>query len=154
MRQAAHCSVWVLCALALGCASPGDKAVLGPVATARVVEADLVFEARVDTGAEASSVHATGIEIVPATDDAGPRVRFVVENGSGQRATLVRPLADVAEVRGAGGTERRFRVPLTLAIGDVEAPVLVTLRDRSSMRHRLLVGRDVLEGRFVVDVDR
>jgi hypothetical protein len=139
------------CAFALGCATSPKKPVLGPVAVVRVLEADLSFEGRVDTGAEASSIHATGIELVWG-ESGDARVRFDLENQAGERVTLERPIADVAEVRSAGVSEQRYRVGLTLAIGDVETRVRATLRDRSAMSHRLLVGRDVLAGRFVVDV--
>lgn len=132
-----------------GCVHP--KPVLGGTATVRVVEADLEFRGRVDTGAEASSIHALHIERVAQGE--GEHLRFVIANERGEAATLIRPLADVAEVRGATGQERRFRVALTLAIGSVQETVLVTLRDRSRMNQKLLVGRDLLAGRFLVDVE-
>ena len=135
--------------LGLGCAAPATKPILGPTARAVVAEAGLSFEGRVDTGAEVSSIHAVDIERI---DAATPRLRFTLENAEGERVTLERSVLDVAEVRSASGSERRYRVPLTLAIGGIEAEVRVTLRDRSAMRHRLLVGRDVLAGRFLVDV--
>jgi hypothetical protein len=118
----------------------------------RIVEADIAFEGRVDTGAEASSIHATELQLI-AGGDGEPRLRFDIENEAGERVILDRPIADVVEVRSAGGSEPRYRVLLTLAIGDVETRVPVTLRDRSAMTHKLLVGRDVLAGRFVVDVE-
>jgi hypothetical protein len=42
---------------------------------------------------------------------------------------------------------------LTLAAGGVRKPILVNLRDRSAMKHKLLVGRDWLARDFLVDVD-
>lgn len=140
----------LLLLLLTGCTTP-RKPVLGSVATVRVVEADLSFRGRVDTGAEASSIHATAIELVAGAAGASPRVRFEVANEAGARARLELPLVDIAEVRSAAGRERRYRVPLTLAIGDVAQTVPVTLRDRSAMRQKLLVGRDLLAGRFLVD---
>lgn len=140
------------CVIALGCATPTTKTVLGSIATVRIIEADLAFAGRVDTGAEASSIHATSLERI-AGDDGKPYLRFEISNEAGERVTLERPIADRVEVRSAGGSESRYRVPLTLAIGDVETRVRVTLRDRSTMTHKLLVGRDVLAGRFVVDVE-
>jgi len=141
-----------LCVFGLGCATSTTKLVLGPVTAVRIVEADIAFVGRVDTGAEASSIHATELQLI-AGDDGEPRLRFDIENEAGERVILDRPIADVVEVRSAGGSEPRYRVLLTLAIGEVETRVLVTLRDRSAMTHKLLVGRDVLAGRFVVDVE-
>jgi hypothetical protein len=48
----------------------------------------------------------------------------------------------------------RPRVTLELELGGVAKRVRVSLRDRSRMDYKLLVGRDFLAGDFLVDVDR
>lgn len=139
------------CAALLACAPRPPKPVLGASVRVHVVDADLSFRGRVDTGAEVSSIHVTRIELLPSAE--GARIRFRIRNEVGASATLERPIADVVSVRTATGSEPRYRVPLTLAIGGIEQRVLVTLRNRGAMRHKLLVGRDLLRGRFVVDVE-
>ena len=135
-----------LLGLALACAMP--PATIGPSALVRVVDAGLELRARVDTGAEASSLHARDVRIL------GARVRFVVEGEDGERIALERPLHDVARVRSAAGEELRPRVRLRLALAGIEKEIPVSLRDRSAMDYRLLVGRDFLAGDFLVDVSR
>lgn len=138
-------SIISLLLASLACAGP---AAIGARETVQVVEAGLAFDARIDTGAAASALHARDLEIL------GREVRFTVANERGEQRTLTLPIADVAEVRTAQGIDRRPRVALHLALGGVEKRVLVSLRDRSAMRHKLLVGRDFLAGDFVVDVSR
>jgi hypothetical protein len=122
--------------------------VIGGVETLRVREADLAFRARIDTGAAACSVHATDVRIE------GALVSFTLENERGERRALRAPIADEAHVTTAHGSDVRPRVALHLSLGRIEKRVLVSLRDRSQMEHKLLVGRDFLAGDFVVDVGR
>ena len=138
----------LLCFAAACATPPASPTLIGAVETVRVVEADLAFRARIDTGAAASSIHATGIRVE------GARVHFTLENASGERRDLSAALADVARVRSVKGTEVRPRVALELELGGVAKRVRVSLRDRSRMDYKLLVGRDFLAGDFVVDVDR
>lgn len=137
-----------LCVLAACAAATRGPQVIGAVERVRVIEADLGFRARIDTGAEASSIHASEVRLE------GTRVHFTVENAGGERRALSAEVVDLAHVRSAGGTEVRPRVALHLALAGVEKRVLVSLRDRSRMRYRLLVGRDFLADDFLVDVGR
>ena len=132
------------------CAGPGTPAprVIGAVETLRVTEADLTLRARIDTGAAASSLHATDIRLE------GRRAHFQLEDDRGTQRMLSAEVVDVAYVRSAHGTEPRPRVALHLALGDVTKRVRVSLRDRSAMEYKLLVGRDFLAGDFVVDVSK
>lgn len=136
-------------ALGPACAGrpPGPR-VIGAVETLTVVDAGLRFRARIDTGAGASSIHATGIRLD------GSLVHFVLENERGERRALTAPVVDVAQVRTAQGVDVRPRVVLRLRLLGVEKAVRVSLRDRSAMQDKLLVGRDFLAGDFVVDVAR
>ena len=142
-------SATVLLCLAASCATPpASPTLIGAIETVQVVEADLAFRARIDTGAAASSIHATAIRVD------GARVYFTLENARGERRDLSAALADVAHVRSVKGTEVRPRVTLELELGGVAKRVRVSLRDRSRMDYKLLVGRDFLAGDFLVDVDR
>ncbi|MGI9428772.1 MAG: RimK/LysX family protein, partial [Bythopirellula sp.] len=49
--------------------------------------------------------------------------------------------------------ETRYKVPVTLNCLDVKKRVLVSLNDRSHMTYPMLLGRNFLQGDFVVDVD-
>lgn len=98
--------------------------------------------ARIDTGARRSSIHAT---ITDATDE---QVTLLLPGGS--RATC--PLLGQTTVRSSNGTsEERLVVSLPTTIAGVTINTHYTLADRSDMRYPVLLGRDLLAGRFLVD---
>jgi hypothetical protein len=132
-----------------GCAGLGTgPRVVGAAERVRVIDADLEVLARIDTGAAACSLHAEEIEVD------WDQVHFVLSDGNGVRQRLSAPIADHAWVNSAHGKDLRPRVALQLELGGVRKRVLVSLRDRSRMQYKMLVGRDFLAGDFVVDVAR
>ena len=132
--------------------------VLGATETIRVAEADLDFLARIDTGARTTSLHALDIEIAdPAPEmraNIGKRIRFRSVNEQGRSRHVESVIADVTTIRTAAGVEARFVVPLRLVWQGIEQEIRVNLRDRTPMNYKLLVGRDWIRGRFLVDVER
>jgi len=127
------------------CAGP---VVVGAVERVRIVDANLELVARIDTGAAASSLHAEEIEVE------WDRVNFVLPGPDGVRRKMSAPIADHAWVLTTHGRDLRPRVALQIEMGGVRKRVLVSLRDRSRMQYKMLVGRDFLTGNFVVDVAR
>ena len=124
----------------------------------RVEEAGLDFVARVDTGARTTSLHAVELEIEdPAPrveDNVGRNIRFRVINERGESARISSVIVDVVGVRQALGTELRYAVALHLTWQGIRRELLVNLRDRSAIDHKLLVGRDWIGEGFLVDVQR
>ena len=54
----------------------------------------------------------------------------------------------------SGVCERRPVVETLLRLGPVEKRIRVTLTNRAPLRHRMILGREALNGTFVVDVSR
>jgi len=129
---------------------------LGATTTATELTSGLSFEARVDTGAQICSIHCEEIEIPsPGSEpmeNAGKFVRFKIEGTNGESAWIDAKLVDHSAFRTSTLTAHRYIVNLPLRVDGVEATVLVNLNDRHSMRYSLLIGRNFLRGRFVVDV--
>lgn len=132
------------------------RRLVGPVALVLEGESGLAFRARVDTGAERCSLHVAEWEIIdPAPtmlENVGRSIRFRLENRCGHSWWLEREIAEVALIRNAEHEELRYMVPLQLCLRGVQREVLVSLNDRSEMRYPMLVGRNYLAGKFVVDV--
>lgn len=133
--------------------------VLAGEETVVVAEAGLAFDARIDTGAGISSVHAEDIEVlggdpVEAARNVGRLVRFTLVNEHGARATLTSRIERVRNIRTGDCKEARYHVLLTLAHGGRSQRVLVNLNDRSYSPNRLLVGRNWLSRGYLVDVSR
>jgi len=108
--------------------------------------------AKVDTGASSSSIDATRIHEVP---DAPVRtVRFQIHLDDGRAITAQAPVHDIRTVRnpGRGGREeQRYVIRTDLSLGGESWPVEVTLARRTRMDYRMLIGREALGGRAVVD---
>ena len=114
------------------------------------------IKAKVDTGADNSSLHAFNIERFETTG--APYVRFEVHPRQRRRKpsiSCVAPLAKERRVKNPGGrTEVRPVIRTSLVIAGVELEALVNLTTRDEMTFRLLLGRRTIRGRFIVDPGR
>lgn len=134
-----------------------EKRIIGPTTIVAEVESELDFRARVDTGAMTTSVHveewAIEDESSDMTENLGKKIRFRMKNHKGESQWLESRVEEIGVVRTSEQEETRYKVLLTLTWNDVKKQVLVTLNDRSHMKYPMLLGRNFLEGDFVVDVD-
>jgi hypothetical protein len=63
-------------------------------------------------------------------------------------------IVDERLVMSSGGhRERRIVIVSTIAMGDAQWPIELTVTDRDSMRFRVLLGRSALAGRALVNPD-
>jgi hypothetical protein len=137
------------------------KRVIGATGMLTETSSGLSFPARIDTGAETSSLHVEKIEIqdktARRTKNVGKSVRFMLKGSDGKSQWVEGIVADAVRVKSSslkgGEVDHRYKVRLTLQWKDFRKEVLVTLNDRTSMEYPLLVGRNFLEGDFLVDVD-
>ncbi len=160
---------WLLCGvaatplvvLALGLHRESDspqRQVIGPTAEVTEANSGVAFTARVDTGAAVTSLHCTPDDVVihdaanDPRDNIGKPVRLRLANCRGEGAWVETRISDYVEVRNAEAAEHRYRVRLPLRYRGVQKQAIVNLNDRSQMTFRMLLGRDFLEGDFVVDV--
>jgi hypothetical protein len=86
-------------------------------------------------------------------ENIGKIVLFEVKNGKGESHWIKSKIETYVRVKKDDGFERRYKVPLTLQWKDIEKKVLVTLNNRSQMDYPLLLGRNFLQGDFLVDVE-
>lgn len=140
--------------------SPEKPRLIGQTAEVTEANSGVAITARVDTGAAVTSLHVGEDDLVipePAEDpyeNLGKPVRLRIANRDGHSSWVETRLVDYVEVRSANGAEHRYRVRLPLRFGGVEKESIVNLNDRSQMTYRMLLGRDFLEGDFLVDVSR
>jgi len=109
--------------------------------------------AKVDTGAKTCALHAFYIEEFER--DAQPWIRFGLHP---RRETdtievhceaLIKERRDVTD--SGGHLENRYVIDTTLVIGADTFIVEMTLTNRDNMRFRMLLGRNALRRRFLVD---
>lgn len=134
-----------------------QKHIIGPTTVVAEAHSELDFEARVDTGATTTSIHveewAIENESERMEENVGKKIRFRMKNHKGESEWLETHIEEVSVVKTSKVQEPRYKVALTLCWNDMKKQVLVTLNDRSHMQYPMLLGRNFLQGDFVVDVD-
>lgn len=128
--------------------------IIGGVESVTIENTGVTLEARIDTGAETSSIHAEDIRLV---EKEGKRyVSFsLIDPPSGERVPLEQRLQRTVVVRqGNGEKERRYVVRLWLSMGEIRARIDVGLSDRDYSDFPMLIGRNFLVDTAIVDVSR
>ena len=130
----------------------GFPLVFGAVETLTLTQEDLALEARVDTGADISSLDARCIK--EFHQDGRDWVTFqVVDRQSGASREISAPVTQYVKIKQHGReSQSRPVVCLDIAMGPLANSTLFTLTDRSKFDHPVLLGRSYLEGRAIVDV--
>lgn len=139
--------------LAPGLAWSQEKPVFGYLENVMVSKAGVTLQAKLDTGADTSSLHAENIKRFRR---AGERfVRFQVRDEEGELITLERHLARIARIRRHDGDyQRRPVVEMSVCIGAVKRRVEINLIDRSGLDFPFLLGRSAMEGAIIIDPER
>ena len=111
------------------------------------------IKAKLDTGAQTSSLHAFNKTVFER--DGIDWVRFTVrpwQESTEDEVVVECPVHDVRSVRSSSGhVQERYVVKMRLELLGRRVLAEVTLSDRDSMGFRMLIGRQALRRRFVVD---
>ncbi|MGA7329169.1 MAG: 30S ribosomal protein S6--L-glutamate ligase [Rhodomicrobium sp.] len=109
-------------------------------------------KAKIDTGAKTSALHAFSIETFGPAN--APKVRFGVHPVDYSPQVEVWCTANVVDrrhVRSSNGqAEHRYIISTPIRIGDHEWPIEVSLSNRYTMAHRMLLGRTALDAQSVI----
>ena len=114
------------------------------------------IKAKVDTGARSSSIHAFDVEVLRV--HGRDRVRFKVKPSQKDDTKAARcdvPLHDMRWVKSSNGTrELRPVIRTPVVLGTERWVIDVTLTSRELMGFRMLLGREAVRRRFVIDPGR
>lgn len=133
--------------------STTDKTTIGIVEYVTIGDHALNVPAKIDTGADSSSIWATDITI-----DKNGKLNFCLfgpgsEFYDGKRFS--RKDFSVSRVKNSTGqSEIRYRTHFTVAIADRRIKALFNLSDRSNNTYKILIGRRTISGKFLVDVSK
>ena len=112
------------------------------------------IKAKIDTGARTSSLHARDIRAFEG-DDGREWVRFSLRPDLRHPEFMVdceAPASEHRQVRSSTGhIEDRFFIVTTVAVGGVEWEIELSLTSRDQMKFRMLLGREALRGRCLVE---
>ncbi len=114
------------------------------------------IKAKIDSGARTSSIHAFGVRTF--AERGVPHVAFEVHPEQRRRRGAVDCIAEIRDERmvksSTGHQQRRIVIQVEVAMAGVVWPIEVTLADRDRMGFRMLLGREAVKGRFVIDAGR
>jgi len=167
MLKAMQCIGWILLSGSLWAAEPTQHSstipqkistatpIWGLVETVCLSAEGLMLEAKLDTGADTSSLDARDIESFDREGE--PWVRFRVEglrDGQPVSQLVERPVLRRVKVRSASGSDSRYVVRMRVVFGSQEYDEQFSLRDRRRMNYPLLIGSRTLKHLGAVDVNR
>ncbi|SDX71723.1 ATP-dependent zinc protease family protein [Marinobacter mobilis] len=132
------------------------KLVVGARERLLLIDPGFVYVARIDSGAETSSLDARNIRRFERDGQDWVRFDVPIPNTEGDHLTLEREI--VRNVRilqsNVDEHERRAVVELQFAIGDHQQKAEFTLTDREHLSNNILIGRNVLRDVMLVDVSK
>lgn len=124
--------------------------VVGEIERVTIYPDKIDIRAKVDTGAKTSSIDAEVLE--SSTRDGTNWVRVRIYGDEGRTHEVELPVVRYVRIRRAGvPVEERPVVKMRVCLGTVMTDAEVNLAERRRLSYRMLLGRDLLAGRFLVD---
>jgi len=131
----------------------GDKIIIGNIENIEIGKSQARFIAKIDTGAENSSLHAQNIKLFKTSGTLW--VSFRLKNKYGKFYRFKKKVKRMATIKRKRAPDQlRPVVDLELCLGQVQKTVEVNLVDRGNFKYPFLVGKSFLSGNFIVDVDK
>jgi ribosomal protein S6--L-glutamate ligase len=114
------------------------------------------IKARVDSGAKTSALHA--INIAPFVKDGINWVKFDINPIQNNLKTVIHCEALLIDKRivksSSGFREQRYVIQTEIKLGNDSWKIEMTLTNRDSMGFRMLLGREAMSGRILVDPEQ
>ena len=136
---------------------PDNKVIIGSEEWCSFPELGIpTIKARVDSGAKTSALHA--INIAPFIKNESNWVKFDINPIQNNLKTVIHCEARLIDKRivksSSGFREQRYVIQTNLQIGNSSWPIEMTLTNRDSMGFRMLLGREAMSGRVLVDPEQ
>jgi hypothetical protein len=126
------------------------KEIVGWTEKAIIHPSGLELRAKIDTGAKTSSLNCECTNFFEKNGEQW--VRFSVIDYEGEQVWLERKIHRISKIkRHFGGMQERPVVMLGVCLGGVYRETEVNIIDRSGLKYPMLIGRQFLEGKFLVD---
>ena len=126
------------------------KQTIGWLEYVHIGDANLRLEAKIDTGADTTSVNARGIRAIKVGGE--DWIRFKLDDTHGHSVTLERKLVRYVKIKQKSAlSTKRPVIKLGICLGSIFQEVEVNLAMRRNFKYPMLIGRNYLKGVFVVD---
>lgn len=115
---------------------------------------NMSFPAKLDTGADVSSMNALNIKRFKK--DGQDMVSFTYQNNQGDKQEFTKPVIDVMRIKAKKGEKVNIRpvVEMHVKLGELEKKVKVNLQDRSRFEYSMILGKNFLKHGAVVSSDK
>lgn len=128
-----------------------EPVVLGYIEDVYVGNMALAMRGKLDTGADSSSVHARDVELYDRNGK-DTWVRFRLVGKDGRTVRYDQNVIRFAHIKTkTGGTIRRPVIRLPICVGGKAGHAEVNLADRGDFDYEILIGREFLADRILVD---
>lgn len=130
-----------------------EKIVLGRIEWVTIGSKNMRLKARVDSGAQTSSLHAENI--IEKTIDGKRYVQFESFDSKKNKFIFLEEVIKRSTVRNSDGmTSKRYVIKVKLTLGTKEHEINVNLNNREDLKYNFLIGRNLLMGNYIVDVSQ
>lgn len=124
--------------------------IVGGVETLYITPMQMPFQARMDTGAETSSIDVDNLR--PFERDGEKWVSFDITNRkNGEKHHFEKPIKRRTSIVRVGTHEERYVVNMSIKMGDEVIKSDFTLAKRDKFNYQVLIGRNIINGRFIID---
>ena len=124
--------------------------IAGGVETLYIHPIKMPFHARMDTGAETSSIDAQNLR--PFERDGEKWIAFdIINRKSNISHHFEKPINRRLNIIRTGIHERRYAVMLNIKMGNELINAEFTLNDRNKFDYQVLIGRNIINGRVIID---
>ncbi len=140
----------VLIALGIADNAAAETPTFGYLERVTIYPGPISIEAKLDTGADNSAIHATNIKL--GLRDGKQWVSFEVVTKANAIRRFEKPVVRIARIKQRSGPPQERPVVLfEICLGALKRAVNVSLVDREHFDYRLLIGRSFLAGHALVD---
>ena len=136
------------------CPELSERVIIGESENVTFKTQGLRLKARIDTGAETSSLGIVNSQVFER--DGKKWLKFSVQKPDSEKIVdFEKPIVRIARIKrhGADSVERPV-VKLKVSLANIEMEREFTLADRSKYEFPVLIGRNVLKGKYLVDVSQ
>ncbi|GAB3167097.1 ATP-dependent zinc protease family protein [Telluribacter humicola] len=111
-------------------------------------------QARVDTGAATSAIHCSRVRLVRQGEQTRLSFYLDVQKGAPRQRFSVSDFKERTIKNSFGQEERRYIIKTQITLFGRKIRTEFSLADRQKMTYPVLIGRKLLNGRFIVDVSQ
>jgi len=112
------------------------------------------IKARIDSGAKTSSIQSSNIEIFQKNDEDWVRFTvFPIQKDENIQVICSSKIIDKRPIKSSfGASEERLIIRTPVTIGEETFDIELSLANRNNMEYKMLLGREALSGRYLVNV--